>query len=87
MHKLVQAVAREGETFEPEGMARLGLDRIFVSAGEYTALMVPYCKDANGSAIIVNRTDRANGAGFAHLLVWQYTSPRLRTLLVLFVCA
>jgi hypothetical protein len=68
-------------------MARLGPDRIFVSAGEYTALTVPYCKDANGSAIIVNRTDRANGAGFAHLLVWQYTSPRLRTLLVLFVCA
>jgi hypothetical protein len=84
MQKLVQAVAREGETFEPEGMAR---PHLRVSAGGYTALMVPYCKDANGSAIIMNRTDRANGAGFAHLLVWQYTSPRLRTLLVLFVCA
>jgi hypothetical protein len=30
MQKLVEAVAREGETFEPEGMARLGPDRIFV---------------------------------------------------------
>jgi hypothetical protein len=56
-------------------------------AGEYTALMVLYRKDANGSAIIVNETDRANGAGFAHLLVWQHKSPRLRTSLVLLVCA
>jgi hypothetical protein len=85
--KLVEAVALECDTFEPEGMAWLGPDRIVVSAGEYTALKVSYGKGANGFAIIMNGTDRANGAGFAHLLVWQHTSPWLRTLLVLFACA
>jgi hypothetical protein len=74
--KLVEAVALEGDTFELEGMVRLTPDRIAVSAGEYTAPTVPYGKDANGSAIIVNGTDRANGAGFAHLLSSGSTSVR-----------
>jgi hypothetical protein len=39
--KLVEAVPLEGETLEPEGMVRLGPDRIVISAGEYTALTVP----------------------------------------------
>jgi hypothetical protein len=75
--KLVEAVALEGETFEPEGMVRLGPDRIVLSAGEYTAPTVPYGKDANGSAIIVNGTDRANGAGFAHLVVFAGNGSRI----------
>jgi hypothetical protein len=66
--KFVEAVALEGDTFEPEGMVWLGPDHVVVSAGEYAALTVPYGKDANGSAIIVNGTDRASDAGFAHLL-------------------
>jgi hypothetical protein len=75
--ELVAAVPLEGETWEPEGMVRLGPDRIIVSAGEYTLPTVSYGKDANGSAIIINGTDRANGAGFAHLLVFDAKGKRV----------
>jgi hypothetical protein len=69
--KLVDAVKVEGETFEPEGMVRIGEDRVIVSAGEYIVPTQSYGKDANGSSIIVNGTDRANGVGFAHLIVFD----------------
>ena len=70
---LISAVRLEGETWEPEGMVKLGDERIIVSAGEYTKATAAFGKDANGTSIIMNGTDRANGAGFAHLIVFNST--------------
>ena len=70
---LISAVQLEGETWEPEGMVRIGDERIVVSAGEYTKATVAFGKDVNGTSIIQDGTDRANGAGFAHLIVFNST--------------
>ncbi|ORX38839.1 hypothetical protein BD324DRAFT_617509 [Kockovaella imperatae] len=70
---LISAVQLQGDTWEPEGMVKLGDDRIIISAGEYTAPTIPFGRDANGTPIIRNGTDRANGAGFAHLILFNST--------------
>jgi hypothetical protein len=70
--KLVDKVHFEGETFEPEGMARIGEDRYFVSAGEY---IVPTVKNANGT--IINGTDRTPGAGFGHIMIFDSKGNRI----------
>lgn len=59
--KSIANVLFEGNTYEPEGMVRLGADRYIVSAGEYTQPTVSYNATING-------TDRSAGAGFAHLM-------------------
>jgi hypothetical protein len=64
-------ISFEGNTYEPEGMVRLGGDRYIVSAGEYTASTVSY----NGT--IINGTDRTAGAGFAHLIVFDGNGSRI----------
>ncbi|KAJ9148250.1 WD repeat domain-containing protein 83 [Pleurostoma richardsiae] len=64
---LVDSVPFEGDTFEPEGILRLGPDRYVVSAGEYTVPTKKYF--SNGT--YVNGTDRTAGAGFAHLIVFD----------------
>ncbi|KAK5169041.1 uncharacterized protein LTR77_006350 [Saxophila tyrrhenica] len=66
----VQNITFEGDTYEPEGIVRLGADRYIVSAGEYTAPTVPYNKTING-------TDRTAGAGFAHLIVFGGDGSRI----------
>jgi hypothetical protein len=68
--KSIANVTFEGDTYEPEGMVRLGRDRYIVSAGEYTAPTTPYNKTING-------TDRTAGAGFAHLIVFAGDGTRI----------
>jgi hypothetical protein len=69
---LVDTVKFEGDTYEPEGMVRIGDDRYFVSAGEYTVPTVSY-----GNNTIINGTDRTAGAGFAHLIVFDGNGTRI----------
>ncbi|EOO01483.1 hypothetical protein UCRPA7_3091 [Phaeoacremonium minimum UCRPA7] len=69
---LVESVPFEGDTFEPEGIVRVGDDRYFVSAGEYTEATKKY----NNSAVI-NGTDRTAGAGFGHLIVFSGSGRRI----------
>ncbi|KAJ3457314.1 hypothetical protein MRS44_014455 [Fusarium solani] len=54
----------EGDTFEPEGMVRLGDDRYVVSSGHWTEPTEKYGK-------IINGTDRTPGKGLAHLMVYN----------------
>ena len=68
--KWIANITFEGDTYEPEGMVRLGSDRYFVSAGEYTASTVPY-------NVTINGTDRTAGAGFAHLIVFSGNGSRI----------
>lgn len=68
--KSIANITFEGDTYEPEGMVRLGPDRYIVSAGEYTAATVPYNK-------IINGTDRTTGAGFGHLIVFDGKGGRI----------
>lgn len=68
--KSIANVSFEGNTYEPEGMVRLGPDRYIVSAGEYTQATVSYNATING-------TDRTAGAGFAHLIVFNGNGSRI----------
>lgn len=68
--KSIANISFEGDTYEPEGIVRLGPDRYIVSAGEYTAETVPYNK-------IINGTDRTTGAGFGHLIVFDGDGSRI----------
>lgn len=68
--KSIANISLEGDSYEPEGMVRLGADRYVVSAGEYTIPTVPYGKTING-------TDRTAGAGFAHLIVFDGNGSRI----------
>lgn len=68
--KSIANITFEGDTYEPEGMVRLGTDRYIVSAGEYTAATVPYDR-------IINGTDRTAGAGFGHLIVFDGKGGRI----------
>ena len=70
--KSVANVSFEGDTYEPEGMARLGDDRYVVSAGEYTQATQSY-----GDGQVINGTDRTAGAGFAHLIVFDGRGRRI----------
>ncbi|KAH7193762.1 uncharacterized protein B0J16DRAFT_335959 [Fusarium flagelliforme] len=62
--KSVQNITFEGDTFEPEGIVRLGDDRYVVSSGHWTIPTKKYGK-------IINGTDRSAGAGRAHLMVYN----------------
>lgn len=62
--KLISKTHFEGNTGEPEGIVRMGDDRYFVSAGQYTESTVDYPHPING-------TDRTTGAGFAHMYVYD----------------
>ncbi|KAF2140912.1 uncharacterized protein K452DRAFT_288318 [Aplosporella prunicola CBS 121167] len=68
--KLIEKIPFEGDTYEPEGIVRLGPERYIVSAGEYTAPTIKYNQTTNG-------TDRSAGAGFAHLLVFNNQGQRI----------
>ncbi|KAK4149059.1 hypothetical protein C8A00DRAFT_38350 [Chaetomidium leptoderma] len=58
---LVDKIQFEGDTFEPEGIVRLGHDRYFVSAGEWT----------------VPRSTTTSGEGFAHMIVFDGKGRRV----------
>lgn len=71
--KSIANITMEGDTYEPEGMVRLarnGIERYIVSAGEYTAPTVKYNATIDG-------TDRSAGAGFAHLIVFSGNGTRI----------
>lgn len=61
---LISKTKFEGDTGEPEGMARVGDDRYFISAGQWTVPTTKYPQPING-------TDRTTGAGFAHTLIYD----------------
>ncbi|KAK3709980.1 hypothetical protein LTR37_010599 [Vermiconidia calcicola] len=68
--KSIANISFEGDTFEPEGIVRLGPDRYIVSAGQWTEPTVPYNATING-------TDRSTGAGFSHLIVFDGEGSRI----------
>lgn len=68
--KSIANISFEGDTFEPEGLVRLGPDRFVVSSGEYTELTKKYPRPING-------TDRTPGKGFAHLMVYNGNGERI----------
>ncbi|KAL6895134.1 hypothetical protein GGI43DRAFT_411886 [Trichoderma evansii] len=68
--KSIANISFEGDTFEPEGLVRLGPDRFVVSSGEYTELTKKYPRPING-------TDRTPGKGFAHLVVYNGKGERI----------
>lgn len=61
---LISKTKFEGDTGEPEGMVRVGNDRYFISAGQWTVPTTKYPQPING-------TDRTPGAGFAHTLIYD----------------
>ncbi|KAK9370362.1 hypothetical protein V1509DRAFT_637965 [Lipomyces kononenkoae] len=69
---LVEKVPFEGDTYEPEGIVRIGNNRYFVSAGEYTSKTVKY-----GNNVVINGTDRTAGSGFAHMIVFDDKGKRI----------
>lgn len=68
---LTTKIKFEGDSFEPEGLARLGHDRYFVSAVERTIPM-PRRDDA-----FDDDTDGTNGEGIAHMIVFDGQGVRL----------
>jgi len=62
--RLVQTTRFECDVGEPEGMARVGDNRYFVSAGKWTVPTEKYPQWING-------TDRTPGAGFAYMLIYD----------------
>ncbi|KAL3608621.1 hypothetical protein FPOAC2_03626 [Fusarium poae] len=62
--KSIKNITFQGDTFEPEGIVRLGHDRYVVSLGHWTEPTKKYGK-------IINGTDRTVGAGLAHLMVYN----------------
>jgi len=78
--KSIQNVTLSGDTYEPEGIVRLGDDRFFVSTTETLVSPKSY-----GNNTIINGTDRSTGYGFPHIMVFDsngtkiadatYTSP------------
>ncbi|KAI9162957.1 hypothetical protein HJFPF1_04552 [Paramyrothecium foliicola] len=70
--KKIDEIKFEGDTFEPEGMVRLGPDRYVVSSGEWLERTQKY----EGGAII-NGTDRTPGQGLAHLIVFNGKGQRI----------
>ncbi|EHK21224.1 uncharacterized protein TRIVIDRAFT_192253 [Trichoderma virens Gv29-8] len=68
--KSIANISFHGDTFEPEGLVRLGPDRYVVSCGEYTERTQKYPHPING-------TDRTPGKGFAHLMVYNGKGERI----------
>lgn len=62
----IQNITLEGDTYEPEGMVRLGSDRYYVSTTETINKPTSY-----GNNTIINGTDRSPGSGFAHILLFD----------------
>ncbi|KAK4068275.1 uncharacterized protein Triagg1_7518 [Trichoderma aggressivum f. europaeum] len=68
--KSIANISFHGDTFEPEGLVRLGPDRYVVSCGEYTEQTQKYPHPING-------TDRTPGKGFAHLMTYNGKGERI----------
>lgn len=68
--KLISKTKLEGNTGEPEGIVRVGDDRLFVSSGQWTVPTEKYNETING-------TDRTPGAGFAHLIIYDLQGQRI----------
>ncbi|KAL7793890.1 hypothetical protein V8C43DRAFT_280601 [Trichoderma afarasin] len=68
--KSIANISFQGDTFEPEGLVRLGPDRYVVSCGEYTEHTQKYPHPING-------TDRTPGKGFAHLMTYNGKGERI----------
>lgn len=61
---LVSKTPFQGDTGEPEGIARVGDERYFVASGQWTVPTVKYPQPING-------TDRTTGEGYAHILIYD----------------
>jgi hypothetical protein len=64
--KSIQNISLKGDTYEPEGIVRLGSDRFYVSTTETIVSPKSY-----GNNTIINGTDRSTGIGFAHILLFD----------------
>ncbi|KAL2128200.1 hypothetical protein VTI74DRAFT_9524 [Chaetomium olivicolor] len=67
---LVEQIPFEGDTFEPEGMVRLGDNRYIVSSGEW---VVPRSTCSVG----LDGASNVCGEGFAHMMVFDGTGRRV----------
>lgn len=67
---LISKTKMEGDTGEPEGMVRVGDERLFVTSNQYTEATVKYNKTING-------TDRTAGAGYSHMLIYDLQGNRI----------
>lgn len=61
---LVQSIQLQGNSYEPEGMVRIGTDRFFISGVVHVVEPLPYRR-------IINGTDRANGSGYGYIAVYS----------------
>lgn len=68
--KSIANISLQGDTFEPEGLVRLGPNHYVVSCGEYTEHTQKYPHPING-------TDRTPGKGFAHLMTYNGKGERI----------
>jgi hypothetical protein len=64
--KSIQNITLEGDTYEPEGIVRLGNDRYYISTTETINTPTSF-----GNNTIINGTDRSPGSGFAHILLFD----------------
>ncbi|WVW86511.1 hypothetical protein I302_108560 [Kwoniella bestiolae CBS 10118] len=74
---LVQNITLEGDIGEPEGMVRIGDDRIVVAWGDWVVPTKSYGKDEQGNSIVKEGTDRENGQGYAHLSIFDGMGKRI----------
>lgn len=70
--KSIQNITLEGDTYEPEGMVRLGNDRFYVSTTETINTPTSY-----GNNTVINGTDRSPGSGFAHILLFDSNGSKI----------
>ena len=69
----VANISLQADTFEPEGLLRLGPDRYILSCGEYTSRTQKFPPENP----IQDGTDRTSGSGFAHLMVFAADGTRI----------
>jgi hypothetical protein len=70
--KSIQNITLQGDTFEPEGIVRLGNDRFYVSTTETIVSPKSY-----GNNTIINGTDRSTGTGFAHIMLFDSNGAKI----------
>lgn len=68
----IKNITFEGDTGEPEGMINIGEERYITARGDWTVATKSF-----GSNLIINGTDRSEGAGYAHIEVYDGQGKRV----------
>jgi hypothetical protein len=68
----IKNISLQGETYEPEGMVRVGDDHFYISTTE--TIVTP---KSFGNNTIIDGTDRAPGSGFSHILLFDAEGRRV----------